>query len=247
MSNLAKAFVNGRAFIAFIPCGDPDLSTTAAAVRAAAAAGADLIELGIPFSDPTAEGPALQEANIRALKNGATTDRMFALARELRRDVHTPMVFRTYANVVFSYGAQRFFSACREAGMDGLFVPDLPFEEKEEFAGLCREYGVDLLSVVAPTSKERVAMIAREAQGFLYIDMNLGGTKAQLQEMLRLARENTGIPCAVACAAPELAATADGVIDETGIVPILKQYGRSAPGQIGRYVQNRKTALQADA
>lgn len=163
MSRIADAFARGKAFIPFITCGDPDLETTAAAVRAMAEAGADVIELGIPFSDPTAEGPVIQAANARALQAGTTTDRIFDLVRDLRRDVRVPMVFMTCANVVFSYGTEKFLAACRDIGMDGLILPDVPFEEKEEFAPLCRRYGLDFISLIAPTSEHRIAMIAREA------------------------------------------------------------------------------------
>ena len=151
MSNIKKAFENGKAFIAFITCGDPDLETTAAVVRAAVENGADLIELGIPFSDPTAEGPVIQGANLRALNGGITTDKIFAFVKELRRDVKVPMVFMTYANVVLSYGSERFISACRDIEIDGLILPDLPFEEKEEFYAICKKHGVDLISLIAPT------------------------------------------------------------------------------------------------
>ena len=143
MSKIARAFENGKAFIAFITCGDPDLETTAAAVRAAVENGADLIELGIPFSDPTAEGPVIQGANLRALSGGITTDKVFDFVREIRRDVSVPMVFMTYANVVFSYGSERFISTCKEIGIDGLILPDIPFEEKDEFQPICKKYGVD--------------------------------------------------------------------------------------------------------
>ena len=192
-----KAFENGKAFIPFITCGDPDLETTAAVVRAAAANGADLIELGIPFSDPTAEGPVIQGANLRALSGGVTTDQIFDLVKELRRDVEVPMVFMTYANVVFSYGTERFISTCREIGIDGLILPDVPYEEKEEFLPACRKYGVDLISLIAPTSEDRIAMIAREAEGFLYIVSSLGVTgmrseiKTDLESIVETVRENT--------------------------------------------------------
>jgi tryptophan synthase, alpha chain (EC 4.2.1.20) len=166
MSKIQEAFRNGKAFIPFITCGDPDLETTAACVRAAVAGGADLIELGIPFSDPTAEGPVIQGANLRALSGGVTTDAVFGLVRELRKEISIPLVFMTYANVVFSYGSDRFLAACSEAGINGLILPDLPFEEKEEFLPDCRKYGVDLISLIAPTSANRIAMIAREAEGF---------------------------------------------------------------------------------
>ena len=148
MSDLARAFDHGKAFIAFLTCGDPDLETTAAAVRAAAQNSADLIELGIPFSDPTAEGLVIQAANLRALQSGVTTDKIFDLVRELRRGVTIPMVFMTYANVVFSYGTERFLSNCRDVGIDGLILPDVPYEEKEEFLPACRKYGVDFVSIV---------------------------------------------------------------------------------------------------
>ena len=167
MSNIAKAFEGGKAFIPFVTCGDPDLETTAKIVREMAANGADLIELGIPFSDPTAEGPVIQGANIRALSGGVTTDKIFDFVRELRKDVTVPLVFMTYANVVFSYGAERFIGTCRQIGIDGLILPDLPYEEKDEFLPVCRKYDVDLISLIAPTSADRAAMIAKDADGII--------------------------------------------------------------------------------
>lgn len=169
MNKIKTAFDHGKAFIAFLTCGDPDLETTAAAVRDAAANGADLIELGIPFSDPTAEGPVIQGANLRALKGGVTTDKIFALVEELRKDVTIPLVFMTYANVVFSYGTDRFLARAAEVGVDGIILPDVPYEEKEEFAAPCRAHGLDFISLIAPTSEHRIAAIAREAEGFLYL------------------------------------------------------------------------------
>ena len=255
MSKIRKAFEHGKAFIAFITCGDPDLATTAEAVRAAAANGADLIELGIPFSDPTAEGPIIQGANIRALKGGVTTDKIFAFVRELRRDMDVPMVFMTYANVVFSYGAEKFISACRDIGIDGLILPDLPFEEKEEFLPLCRQYGVDLISLIAPTSENRIAMIAKEAEGFLYIVSSLGvtGTRSEittdLDSIVRVVRQNTDIPCAISfgISTPEqagkMARIADGVIVGSAIVKLLEKYGKEAPRYVGEYVRAMKEAL----
>ena len=256
MNNIRTAFQNGKAFIAFITCGDPDLETTAAAVRAAAENGADLIELGIPFSDPTAEGPVIQGANLRALKNGITTDKIFSFVQTLREDVRIPMVFMTYANVVFSYGAERFIAACRRIGIDGLILPDLPYEEKEEFLPICRRYDVALISLVAPTSENRIAMIAREAEGFLYIVSSLGvtGTRKEittdLSSIVRVVRQNTAIPCAIGFGistpeqARQMARLADGVIVGSAIVRLLEQYGREAPPHIGRYVKSMKAALR---
>lgn len=254
-NNIKSAFEKGKAFIAFITCGDPDLETTAAAVRAAVENGADLIELGIPFSDPTAEGPVIQEANIRALNGGVTTDKIFAFVKELRKDVKVPMVFMTYANVVFSYGAERFISTCRNIGIDGLILPDLPFEEKEEFLPICRQYGVDLISLIAPTSKNRIAMIAKEAEGFLYIVSSLGVTGARseiqtdLAPIIELVRQNTDVPCAVGfgIATPEqasaMAQCADGVIVGSAIVEIIAEHGKDAAPYVADYVKTMKTAI----
>lgn len=256
MSNIKQAFAGGKAFIPFITCGDPNLTVTAAAVRAAAQNGADLIELGIPFSDPTAEGPVIQAANARALNAGTTTDKIFAMVRELRTDVKLPLVFMTYANVVFSYGAEKFIAACRDMGIDGIILPDLPFEEKGEFAPLCQKYDVDLISLVAPTSEERIAMIAREATGFLYIVSSLGVTGVRskittdLDAIVQAARQNTDIPLAVGfgISRPEqaeaVARTADGVIVGSAIVKLLAEYGADAPAHIGEYVRTMKDAVR---
>lgn len=256
MSKISSAFENGKAFIAFITCGDPDLETTAAAVRAAVQGGADLIELGIPFSDPTAEGPVIQGANLRALKNGITTDKIFEFAAELRRDVKTPIVFMTYANVVFSYGIERFISSCSNVGIDGIILPDLPFEEKDEFLPTCRRFGVDLISLIAPTSENRVAMIAKEADGFLYIVSSLGVTgtrseiKTDLSDIVSVIRQNTSIPCAIGfgISTPEqarkMADIADGAIVGSAIVKLLEKYGKKAPEHIREYVKSMKDALR---
>ena len=256
MSNVKKAFENGKAFIPFITCGDPDLETTAAVVRAAVNHGADLIELGIPFSDPTAEGPVIQGANLRALEGGVTTDKIFDMVKALRRDVTVPMVFMTYANVVFSYGAEKFIKTCHEIGMDGLILPDLPFEEKEEFAPLCRRYGIDLISLIAPTSDNRIAMIAKEAEGFLYIVSSLGvtGTRKEittdLESMVRVVRENTDIPCAIGFGistleqARKMAAVSDGAIVGSAIIKMIERYGKDAAPHVGAYVASMKTAMK---
>lgn len=255
MSKIASAFANGKAFIPFITCGDPDLDTTAAIVRAAAANGADLIELGIPFSDPTAEGPVIQGANIRALSGGVTTDRVFDLVRALRTDVAIPFVFMTYANVVFSYGAERFLSNCQAAGIDGLILPDLPYEEKEEFLSVCRAHDVDLISMIAPTSQKRIAMIAKEAEGFLYIVSSLGvtGTRStittDLKAIVDVVRANTDTPCAIGfgISTPEqaanMAAISDGAIVGSAIIKIMAEYGTEAPEHVGAYVKAMKEAL----
>ena len=257
MSNIKKAFENGKAFIAFITCGDPDLETTAAAVHAAVENGADLIELGIPFSDPTAEGPVIQGANLRALNGGITTDKIFAFVKELRKDVTVPIVFMTYANVVFSYDADRFISTCKEIGIDGLILPDVPFEEKGEFLPFCHKYGVDLVSLIALTSENRIAMIAKEAEGFLYIVSSLGVTgtrseiKTDLSSIVKVVRENTDIPCAIGFGistpeqAKKMADLSDGAIVGSSIIKLLEKHGKEAPKHIGEYVKSMKEGLSS--
>lgn len=255
MSNIAKAFASGKAFIPFITCGDPDLETTAKVVRAMAQAGADLIELGIPFSDPTAEGPVIQAANVRALVAGTTTDKIFDMVRDLRKDIGIPMVFMTYANVVFSYGSERFISTCADIGINGLILPDVPFEEKEEFDPICKQYGLELISLVAPTSEDRIAQITREASGFVYVVSSLGvtGTRSEITtdigSMVKLIRKNTDLPCAVGfgISSPEqakkMATLSDGAIVGSAIVKLIAQYGRDAVPYVSDYVTSMKQAV----
>ncbi len=255
MSSIKRAFENGKAFIAFITCGDPDLETTKKAVMEMAKNGADLIELGIPFSDPTAEGPVIQGANLRALTGGVTTDKIFDMVRELRKEVSIPMVFMTYANVVYSYDADVFIKTCSEIGIDGLILPDLPFEEKEEFEDICHKYGVDLISLIAPTSENRIAMIAKEAEGFIYVVSSLGvtGTRTEittdLGSIVKAIRENTDVPCAIGfgISTPEqarkMADVSDGAIVGSAIIKIIEKYGRECPKYVGEYVKSMKEAL----
>lgn len=257
MSNIAKAFENGKAFIPFVTCGDPDLETTGKIVREMVKNGADLVELGIPFSDPTAEGPVIQGANIRALSGGVTTDMIFAFVEQLREDVSVPLVFMTYANVVFSYGAQKFISTCQRIGIDGLILPDLPYEEKDEFLPICRQYGVDLISLIAPTSEGRAAMIAKEADGFIYIVSSLGVTgmrskiTTDISKLVSVIRENTSVPCAVGFGistpeqAKEMSQYADGVIVGSAIVKQIAEHGKEAAGPVGEYVGEMKKAISA--
>lgn len=257
MSNTTRAFQGGKAFIPFITCGDPDLETTKKIVRAMANAGADLIELGIPFSDPTAEGPVIQAANLRALSGGVTTDKVFEMVRELREELTVPMVFMTYANVVFSYGTEKFMKRAAEAGMDGLILPDVPYEEKEEFAPVCEAYGMDLISMVAPTSENRIAEITRDAKGFIYVVSSLGVTgmrseiNTDISGMVDLIRRNSDCPCAVGFGistpeqAEKMAGIADGAIVGSAIVKLAAEYGRKSPEKIGEYVRSMKEAVSA--
>ena len=200
---ITEAFAKGKAFIPFITCGDPSLEVTEQLVYAMEEAGANLIELGIPFSDPTAEGPVIQAANIRALSGGVTTDKIFAMVEKIRKNTQIPMVFMTYANVVFSYGTERFIKKASELGMDGLILPDVPYEEKEEFDSVCKKYDMDLISLIAPTSHERISMIAKEASGFVYCVSQMGVTgkganfHKDIREYLAAVKQTSAIPVMV--------------------------------------------------
>ena len=250
MSRMSEAFSDGKAFIPFITCGDPSLEITEQIVIEMEKAGANLIELGIPFSDPTAEGPVIQEANVRALAGGVTTDKIFDMVARLRKTVKIPMVFMTYANVLFSYGVERFAARAKEVGMDGVILPDVPYEEKEEFSTVLGRYDLDMISLIAPTSHDRIAMIAKEAEGFVYCVSSLGVTgmrseiKTDVGEMIKLVKAVNDIPCAVGfgISGPEQAAkmakVSDGVIVGSAIVRLCAQYGTESPKYIAEFVKN---------
>ena len=257
MSRIQEAFQNHKAFIPFVTCGDPDLDTTKKVIRAMAEAGADLIELGIPFSDPTAEGPVIMDADERALKSGVTTDLIFSMTKELRETITIPFVYMTYANVVFSYGTERFMKQASEAGIDGLILPDVPYEEKEDFAGIAAQYGIDLISMIAPTSKERFARIAKDAKGFLYIVSSLGVTGVRsaittdIGAMVNLVREYTSIPCAVGFGistpeqAQKMASLSDGAIVGSAIVRLIAEHGTDSAEPVREYVKSMADAVHA--
>ena len=253
---IAEAFANGKAFIPFLTCGDPSLEVTEQLIYAMEEAGADLIELGIPFSDPTAEGPVIQAANVRALSGGVTTDKIFDMVKRLRQNTKIPMVFMTYANVVFSYGTERFIQKAASLGMDGLILPDVPFEENEEFDSVCKKYGLDLISLIAPTSHERITQIAKEAEGFVYCVSSLGVTgmrsaiTTDIGAMVQLVKAAKDIPCAVGfgISTPEqaaaMAAKSDGAIVGSAIVKLCGQYKEACVPYVKEYVKSMKDAVR---
>ena len=253
---IAEAFANGKAFIPFLTCGDPSLEVTEQLIYAMEEAGADLIELGIPFSDPTAEGPVIQAANVRALSGGVTTDKIFDMVKRLRQNTKIPMVFMTYANVVFSYGTERFIQKAASLGMDGLILPDVPFEEKEEFDSMCKKYGLDLISLIAPTSHDRITQIAKEAEGFVYCVSSLGVTgmrsaiTTDIGAMVQLVKAAKDIPCAVGfgISTPEqaaaMAAKSDGAIVGSAIVKLCGQYKEACVPYVKEYVKSMKDAVR---
>ena len=256
MNRIAKAFDGKKAFIAFITGGDPDIETTEKLVLGMAEAGADIIEIGVPFSDPIAEGPVIQNADERALKAGCTADGLFEAVKRIRPQTGAALMLMTYANPVYAYGKERFMANCREAGIDGVIIPDAPFEEKAEFEECCKRFGICLISMIAPTSGGRAQKIARSADGFLYCVSSLGvtGTRGEIgTEISRLieeVRQVSDIPCAVGFGvstpqqAGAMAAISDGVIVGSAIVKIVARHGRSSAEPVKRFVADMVRAIK---
>lgn len=255
MNRIKEAFENKKAFIPFITGGDPSLDVTKKLLPALQEAGADLIEVGIPFSDPIAEGPVIQEADVRALSAGCTTDKLFDAIAQVKDQIHIPVVFMTYINAVYTYGKERFMERCTQCGIAGIIVPDMPFEEKHELTEVCRRYGIELVSLIAPTSRDRIRKIAKEAEGFLYCVSSLGVTGVRseittnIAEMIAEVREVTRIPCAVGFGistpkqAREMAEVSDGAIVGSAIVKIIAEYAGDCVPHVAKYVKQMKEAV----
>jgi len=255
MNKLNQVFTKGKAFIPFITAGDPSLEITEELVLKMAEAGADLIELGIPFSDPVAEGPVIQEADYRALSSGTTTDKIFDMVGRIRKSCNVPIAFMTYANPIFTYGSDRFMENCQKVGIDAIIVPDVPFEEKEELQPFCLKYDINLISMIAPSSNNRICMIASEAQGFIYCVSSMGvtGVRQELsydvESMIKLVKEVKNIPCAIGFGistptqAKEMSWFSDGVIVGSAIVKIVGQYGVDCVPHVVEYVRSMKQAI----
>lgn len=255
MSRITRTFENRKALITFITGGDPDIATTEQLIPAMAEAGADLIEIGIPFSDPIAEGVVIQAADERALKGGCTTDQLLAMVTRVRQVTDVPLIFMTYLNPVYTYGKEKFLARCAESGIDGIIVPDMPFEEKDELADVCEQNGVDLISMIAPTSHERISLIAQEAKGFIYCVSSLGvtGVRSEITtdigQMVQKVREATNVPCAVGfgISTPEqagrMAKLSDGAIVGSAIVKLVAKYGKDSLKPVCEYVRGMKKGI----
>ena len=252
MNRITKAFENKKAFIAFVTGGDPDIETTEKLIVAMAEEGVDIIEIGIPFSDPVAEGPVIQQADERALAHGCTVDKLFDMVRRIRTgaNVDIPLLFMSYINPIFVYGKEKFMQKCRDCGIDGIIVPDVPFEEKDELALECKKYGICSISMIAPTSKERTEMIARNAQGFIYCVSSLGvtGVRSEINNdigaMVKHVRKVSHLPCAVGfgISTPEqvrdITEVSDGIIIGSAIVKIVAEYGRQSIEPVRKFVNS---------
>lgn len=251
---ISKAFSEGKAFIPFITCGDPNLATTEKLIYALEEGGADAIELGIPFSDPTAEGEIIQKASARALATGVTVNKIFTMLEKVK--VNIPLAFMTYANVVYFYGIENFCKKCNQVGVSALILPDIPYEEKEEFTSICKAYNIDFISFIAPTSNERIEMISKESTGFVYCVSSLGVTGvrsnivADIPAMVKAVKDVTKTPIAVGFGistpeqASEMVKSADGVIIGSAIVKIIEEHGENAIEPVKQYAQSIKNAIK---
>lgn len=255
-NGIKRAFDNKKAFIAFITGGDPNIEITRRLIPEMERAGADLIEIGIPFSDPVAEGIVIQNANERSLKAGTTTDLIFDMVKRIRNQVSVPLVFLTYVNPIFTYGVEEFFTRCEECGVEGVIVPDLPFEEKEEIKSYSSAHGVDIISLIAPTSDERIQMIAKESEGFVYLVSSMGVTgvrssfQTDIKSIVGKIKDNTDTPCAVGfgistpAQVKEMTDIADGAIVGSAIVKIIEQHGENCIEPVCSYVEEMKSACK---
>ncbi len=259
MNRIDRKFreLNGeKALITFITAGDPDLDTTKRLVLEMEKSGADLIELGVPFSDPIAEGPTIQKASVRALRGGVTLVKIFSLVRELRQVSDIPLLLMMYINTIYRFGTRRFFDLCVETGIDGVIIPDLPFEEKDEVDGFAKAADVRLISLVAPTSHQRIAAIASSAEGFLYCVSSLGVTgtrsefKTNFDEFFGEIKKSVKIPCCVGFGisnpeqARKMSSYCDGAIVGSGIVKIVEKYGKDCVAPVGEFVKSLKDGMR---
>jgi len=255
MKRIRDAFDGKKAFIAYLMAGDPNLEKSAEYILAAQAGGADLIEIGIPFSDPVAEGPVIEAAAARALTQGTRLEDVLNMVAGIQDRVHIPLLLMTYCNPVFVYGYENFFARCAEVGVCGVIIPDLPFEEQAEAQIYARACDVEMVTLIAPTSQERVAQIAAEAEGFIYLVSSLGVTGVRSEITTDLAgivmdiKRHTSIPVAVGfgISTPEQAAlyaqVTDGVIVGSAIVDIIAQHGENAAAHVQAYIASMKGAI----
>ena len=247
---------NGKkAFIAFITGGYPDMETTEKLIIALEESGVDIIEIGIPFSDPVAEGPVIQSADEQALANGCTADKLFDMIKQVRKKTNIPLLFMTYANPVFTYGKNKFMAKCKETGIDGIIVPDVPFEEKDELTDVCAKYNICLISLIAPTSGDRIEKIAKEAQGFLYCVSSLGVTglrnqiNTEIAGLIRDVKKISSVPCCIGFGistpeqAHDMAAISDGIIVGSAIVNIIADHGRDCIEPVKQFVRELKKGI----
>lgn len=255
MSNLTKIFENHKAFIPFVVADDPDFDTTVANIVALANNGADIVEVGIPFSDPVADGPVIQAGDLRAFAAGVSTKTVFQIVEQARKQTDVPIVFLTYLNIVFKYGYKAFCQKCQSLNISGLVIPDLPYESKAEIMPAANQYGIDIIPLITPTSGHRIEKIAKAATGFIYVVSSMGITGERdaffdgLKDLVAEIKKYTDMPTAIGFGvhtpeqAQEMATIADGVIVGSAIVDIVAKEKQQAPAKIAAFTKSMRTAV----
>lgn len=248
---------NKKALITFITAGDPSIETTKDLVVEMEKRGADIIELGIPYSDPVAEGPVIQRANSRALEKGIKIRDIMQQVSIIRQEVKVPLIYLLYFNCILQYGVDRFFKHCANSGIDGVIIPDLPYEETGEISDVADMYAINIITLVSPTSRERIQNIAKNASGFLYCISSLGVTgmrkefNTDFNEFFSYIDEVVKIPKAIGfgISSPEhikkLKGICDGLIVGSAIVKKIEQSSTPAEAinNVGDFVKNLRQAL----
>ncbi|QQK08112.1 tryptophan synthase subunit alpha [Miniphocaeibacter halophilus] len=255
MNRIEEALKDKKSFIGYITAGHPTIDISEKVIYKMVEAGTDLIEIGIPFSDPNAEGEVIHNANIKALKNGMKIEKAFDLVETVRKKVNVPIVFLTYCNPVFKYGYDEFFKKCKEVGADGIIVPDLPFEERDEMKVFADKYGIIMITLVPPVSKNRIEMLAKDAKGFAYLvsSMGLAGVRKKfpdgVKEFAKFVKENTNIPILIGFGIEneeqikEMSEISDGIILDSAIVNIIEESGEEAPEKVFKFIKEIKNTI----
>ncbi|MDR0800253.1 MAG: tryptophan synthase subunit alpha [Endomicrobium sp.] len=254
--SIAEIFKNKKVLITYLTAGYPSLDKTENYILTMAEKGADLIEIGIPFSDPVAEGETIQDAMTRALSKKIDLDDIFNVVVNVRKKSNVPLVFMTYLNPLFSYGYEKFFKKCADTGIKGIIVPDMPFEEQDEIKAFTDKFGIVIITLIAPTSKERINTLAKQAEGFIYLVSSLGvtGTRSKIttnigsivSEIKRLTDTPVAVGFGISTAeqAKEMAKYADGVIIGSAVIKIIAEYKENAAGKLAEYVSEIKRVIQ---
>lgn len=251
MSNI----ISKNSLIGFIMAGDPDLETTKKSIISMSDAGTDMVELGIPFSDPIAESKVIQSANIRALKAGTHLKNIFSMIEEVRKSTDIPIIIHSYINPVFNFGYDKFFAECEKVKVAGIVVPDLSFEEKTEIKEYADKYGINIISFVVPAPRERIIEISKNATGFIYFVPSIsstavmGDSSSEIDMVVETIKSVTDVPVALGFGintvsqAEYFSKKADGVIIGSAIVKLIEKYGKNAPEYVYKYVKDMKAAI----
>lgn len=256
MSRIKEAFKDGKALIGFLTAGVPSAEDTLRYMEDLETAGADLIEIGVPFSDPVADGAVIMEADVQALKNKVHLPQVMEIVKAFRKQSETPLVFLTYYNPIFNYGVKKFFEEAKDIGLDGVAIPDLPYEEQMEIRPFADTYGIDIIQIIGPASEERICQNVRNATGFIYIVSSVESAnrksdmKTNLADIISVIRKTTDTPIVVGLDGhhPEelqkMKEMADGITTGSIVVDIINKNGKKAGKLVQEYMKKLKISIK---